>query len=550
MSQSNNTQLNQKEGRIALAIQAFKQGHFNSLKAACVSYDVPYSTTRDRVNGRAPRRESYPNNKKLTDLEESTLIQWILSMEKRGLPLRLNSIRQMANLLLQKRSIIGPINPPTVGKCWATNFIKRYDCLQSKYTRKYDYQRAKCEDPIAIRAWFRLVQNTIAKYGIHEEDIYNFDETGFQMGVISTAKVVTSSERSGWPVCVQPGNREWVTAIESICADGSILPPMIIFEGKVHISTWYIDTLPKDWVVAVSEKGWTNDSLGLIWLTEVFERHTKSRIKGVHRLLILDGHGSHSTPEFDLFCSENLIITLCMPPHSSHLLQPLDVSCFAVLKQSYGRQIENYMRAGLNHIDKPDFLLAYTAARTESFTSNTIRNGFRATGLVPYDPERVLQKLNTQLRTPTPPPAIVAEESKWVPETPHNIKELELQTQVIKDYIKRRTKTPPSPTDIALNQLVKGCQIAMHSAVLLAEENRQLRTENARQKRKKLVRRQYIATGGVLTAQEGIERSQIGETESMGGVIEQRKAPSTRAPNRCSMCKSLEHTARRCPSNM
>ena len=180
---------------------------------------------------------------------------------------------------------------------------------------------------------------------------------------------------------------------------------MIIFEGKVHISSWYTDNLPRDWIIGVSENGWTNDSLGLTWLKEVFEKHTKDRTKGAYRLLILDGHGSHSTPEFDLFCKEHSIITLCMPPHSSHLLQPLDVSCFAVLKRSYGRQIEELMRLGVSHIDKTDFLTAYTTTRQETFTYANIRNGFQATGLLPYNPDYVLSKLNTQLRTPTPPPA-------------------------------------------------------------------------------------------------------------------------------------------------
>lgn len=100
-----------------------------------------------------------------------------------------------------------------------------------------------------------------------------------------------------------------------------------------------------------------------------------------------------------------------MPPHSSHLLQPLNVSCFAVLKRSYGRQVEDLIRAGVSHINKSDFLLAYLTARTESITSNTVRSGFAATGLVPYDPERVLSKLNTQLRTPTPPPPPATEQA-------------------------------------------------------------------------------------------------------------------------------------------
>ena len=84
-----------------------------------------------------------------------------------------------------------------------------------------------------------------------------------------------------------------------------------------------------------------------------------------------------------------------MPPHSSHLLQPLDVSCFSVLKRLYGQQVKDLIRAGVYYIDKSNFLPAYLTARTESLTSNTICSRFAATGLVPYDPERVLSKLNT-----------------------------------------------------------------------------------------------------------------------------------------------------------
>ena len=72
------------------------------------------------------------------------------------------------------------------------------------------------------------------KYGILEQDVYNFDETGFQMGVIGTARVITGAERRGKPLHKQPGNREWVTVIEAIAADGRFLDPLIIFAGKVQ----------------------------------------------------------------------------------------------------------------------------------------------------------------------------------------------------------------------------------------------------------------------------------------------------------------------------
>jgi hypothetical protein len=57
------------------------------------------------------------------------------------------------------------------------------------------------------------VEETKAKYGVHDDDVHNFDESGFQMGVISTIKVVTGSERRARPNLIQLGDREWVTLI-------------------------------------------------------------------------------------------------------------------------------------------------------------------------------------------------------------------------------------------------------------------------------------------------------------------------------------------------
>ena len=242
-------------------------------------------------------------------------------MGERVFPPRISTVRRMADILLSARARSPANASPSVGENWVRKFVNRHEQLQSKYTRKYDYQRALCEDPEVINNWFQPVENTRAKYGIPDEDVYKFDETGFQMGVISTAKVVTGSQRAGKALVTQPWNREWVTAVEAIAANSWALLPMIIFAGKMHQAAWY-EALPPQWTIAVSENGWTTDKIGLIWLQTVFNKYTKARTVGQYRLLILDGHGSHATPEFDRFCLENAIITLHMLPHSSHLLQP------------------------------------------------------------------------------------------------------------------------------------------------------------------------------------------------------------------------------------
>ena len=77
-------------------------------------------------------------------------------------------------------------------------------------------------------------------------------------------------------------------------------------------------------------------------------------------MLILDGHSSHATAEFDRFCTERNIIPLYMPPHSSHLLQLLDVGCFSQLKHLYGQRIINKVQNGTNAVDKTEFLHIYS----------------------------------------------------------------------------------------------------------------------------------------------------------------------------------------------
>ena len=130
----------------------------------------------------------------------------------------------------------------------------------------------------------------------------------------------------------------------------------------------------------------------------------RPRDKGKFRLLIMDGHGSHFAPGFDRLCSENGIIATGMPPHSSHLLQPLDECCFAPLKRVYGEMVEAKARCNVNHIDKLDFLEAFSRACAETFKPMTIQNAFEAAGLVPYDPGRVTSKLDVRRRAPYPHP--------------------------------------------------------------------------------------------------------------------------------------------------
>ncbi|OQE41382.1 hypothetical protein PENCOP_c005G01271 [Penicillium coprophilum] len=258
--------LAEQEGRILLAIQAFKNKEITTIREVARRFEVPRSTLQRRLAGNTFRPETRANNHKLTETEEESLEKWILSMDRRGGAPRPSMVREMANLLLEKRGTTPVIS---VGENWVTNYVKRHPLLSSRFSKRYNYERAKCEDLKVIMEWFNLVEKTILQFRIDPDDIFNFDETGFAMGLTATARVISRSDVYGRRALLQPGNREWVTIIECTNAAGWALPPCVIFKGKVFIESWF-DSLPGDWRFKVSPNGWTSDEIGLRWLEKLF----------------------------------------------------------------------------------------------------------------------------------------------------------------------------------------------------------------------------------------------------------------------------------------
>ena len=302
----------EQEGRILLAIQAFKNGDISLVREASRCFKVPETSLRRRLSGVQNRAISRANSHKLTEIEEESLEKWILSMDRRGGTPRPSIVREMANLLLEKR---GTTPVPSVGENQITNYIKRRPLLLSRFSKQYNYERVKYEDPKIIKEWFNLVQKTILQFGIDPDNVYNFDKTGFAIGLTATARVISRSEYYGQRVLLQPRNREWVTVIECTNATGWALPPCVIFKGKVYVESQFNSLLSNQYF-EVSPNGWTTNKIGIRWLEKLFIPTTSSRTKGGYRLLVLDGHGSHLTPRFD----KNKVILICIPPYSSHLL--------------------------------------------------------------------------------------------------------------------------------------------------------------------------------------------------------------------------------------
>ena len=130
------------------------------------------------------------------------------------------------------------------------------------------------------------------------------NKTGVQLGQANSAKGIVPA-RCKYQFVIQDGNPENVTVVVCIRASGSVLPPLVISKGAYHQWGWYDNTTPTDWIIGISPKGWTDETLCLEWLQRIFEeQYTKPQNKQ-YRLLLVDGHDSHISWEFIEYCIDN-----------------------------------------------------------------------------------------------------------------------------------------------------------------------------------------------------------------------------------------------------
>ena len=351
--------------------------------------DVPLSTLYHRDHGRRSKEEQAQSQQYLTREEEKAIVKFLLLMSNLGQPVRIKFIPSLAFSVARQRSTSNqPIKPP--GKNWPRAFEKRHPELKARRVRSIDWKRHGNTIHDKIREWFEMIGRVLQHdLAILPKNVYNMDETGVMLSMLGSVKVLIGKDdlRGYRGAGVK---RTMVTAIECISADGRSLRPLIIWPASTHRSNWTIYPTP-GWHYAHSENGYNDSKISLEWLIRVFDPQTKEQANCKPRVLICDGFGTHETLEILEFCFENNIILCRLPSHTSHKLQPCDVGVFAPLKTAYRDQVERLNQGGVDIVGKEHFTSLYSPAREKALTKRNITAGWAASGLFPFNPERVLR---------------------------------------------------------------------------------------------------------------------------------------------------------------
>ena len=175
-----------------------------------------------------------------------------------------------------------------------------------------------------------------------------------------------------------------ITVVMCMSSGGLYVPPMVIFPRKNN-KNGLKDNFPADTMVEFSSSGWISTELFTKWFQSFIDFTHPTESDPV--LLIFDGHYSH-TRNIDIvnLARDNHVSLVCLPPHCSHKMQPLDLSFMKPFKHYYSKAIENWMDSnpGCAVTDRQVGSL-FSEAYEQSATMIIAKNGFRAAGVIPYN---------------------------------------------------------------------------------------------------------------------------------------------------------------------
>jgi hypothetical protein len=146
------------------------------------------------------------------------------------------------------------------------------------------------------------------------------------------------------------------------------------------MDSWYTELEPNALVI-VNESGYTNENIAIQYMLHFLQQSTEYQgPPDEKRLLIVDGHSSHKGEQFLTLAEEHNVVVLDLPPHATHLLQPLDVKVFKQFKHFHQKAIDESVRSFDFEYKLRTFLSDLPRIRRQSLTHQTILSGWKALG--------------------------------------------------------------------------------------------------------------------------------------------------------------------------
>ena len=370
------------------AIEAVRMKKMGYLMAS-EKFNVPKSTLERRVKG--GNKLAKENTKLLGvgstvlphHLEES-LKDHILAMEEALFGLTIDDVRRMAYELAEKNGLKHHFKEGKAGYYWLYRFKRKFPELTIRKPESTSLARSRSFNRTNVEGFFDVYIKVLDKTAYSPHRIFNCDEKGVSNVPNAPPKIFgrTGKKQVGSMASAERGTN--VTVL--LCGNtvGEWVPPLFIFPRKKD-NPDYLRGAPVGSTSANQPSGWMTNESFMAWMKH-FVKHIGCT-KENPALLILDGHVTHvKCLDVLLYARENGLEMISLPPHSTHRMQPLDVTCMGPLEIYYSQVVQTWMRENpgravtFHHVAE-----LFEKAYSKVVHSKMLESGFKKCGLWPVD---------------------------------------------------------------------------------------------------------------------------------------------------------------------
>ena len=368
--------LPQHKQRLVKALDSVQGGGY-SVRRAAEEFSVPKSTLHDHLAGKVVAIGHSGPPKYLTDEEEEELEEILAGCASVGFARSQQQVLELVQEVVNRKGYM-----VRVSHGWWDSFRRRHPNLTLRTASPLSYARVMGSDPAVIGKYFDLLERTLSDNRLLDKpsQIFNLDETGMPLNPSPPHLVATRGMKN--PSAVGSGDKSQITVLACCSASGYVLPPFVILDRLSLTQDFTVGEVPGT-VYGLSKKGWIDGELFEMWFVRHFLTHAPP-VRPI--LLLMDGHSSHYQPAAIQRAAEEGVIMFLLPPHTSHLTQPLDKGCFGPLKIHWRKECWEYLTSHPGQVvTRHQFSAIFQRVWSKSMTMTNIIAGFRVAGVYPVN---------------------------------------------------------------------------------------------------------------------------------------------------------------------
>lgn len=387
---------------------AMEEAKTTSVSSAAKKYGLTLSTLQRHIKKGSCEKKLGRYQPVFNDKQETELLEYVFQVDDVFYGMTKNEFLELVYEYAEKNNVSHPFKHGRAGNDWYLGFKKRHPELAIRQPEPTSIARARGFNKPQVDRFFDILAKEIDTHAIDATRIYNVDETGIQTTSNKPPKIMSRTGKKQVGV-ISSCERGKLTTVVCCCnAAGSFIPPFLIF-GRKRMVGRLLDGAPPGTNATCTDNGWINGPKFLEWLRHFVEVTRPTPERKV--ILVMDNHESHKYLGALEYASQNNVIFVSLPPHTTHRMQPLDRCVYGPLKTYFEQAVSVFQRSHVGRIiSQYEVARLFGDAYMRAASAQNAISGFKSTGIWPtnrhiFDESDFLPSMMTDRPDPSTPAA-------------------------------------------------------------------------------------------------------------------------------------------------